>query len=79
MKINFTLEDLPDGGMFMASDPAMDALLEAARCRPETLTPAEAMSVVMWDALLHAARRMAKDRNAAVKTGTFGQPAAGMH
>lgn len=79
MKSTFNLEDLPDGGLLMTSDPAMDVLLEAARCRPETLTPAEAMSVVMWDAMLHAARRMAKGRNAAVRTGSFGQPGAARH
>lgn len=79
MKVTFTLEDLPDGGLLMQSDPAIDALLEAARCRPSTLTPAEAMGAVVWDALLHAARRMAKGRGAADATGGVGQPAVVRH
>lgn len=79
MKVTFTLEDLPDGGLLMQSDPAIDALLDAARCRPSTLTPAEAMGAVVWDALLHAARRMARDRHADLKASGLGQPAVVRH
>lgn len=79
MKATFTIEDLPDGALLMQSDPPMDALLQAAQHHPQTLTHAQAMAVVVWDAMLHAARRMAKDRSAAMSTGTYAQPSTARH
>lgn len=61
MKLTITLEDLPDGGVFISGDPSLKDLCARATT-PAKLTSAEGYAMQAWIALQVEQARAAKER-----------------
>ena len=59
-KLTITIEDTPDGGVFIAGDPSLEELCARA-ATPDKQSSAEGYAMVAWVALRGAAEQAAKD------------------
>lgn len=61
MKLTITLEDLPNGDVFISSDPSLADLCDRART-PEKMTSAEGYAMQAWIGFKVEAARAARER-----------------
>ncbi len=54
-KFTLTIEDLPEGGCWLDSDPKLPALQALAQT-PEKMTQADAMAMAVWSLLIALVR-----------------------
>ncbi len=58
-KLTITIEDTPDGGVFIAGDPSLEELCARA-ANPSQRSSAEGYAMVAWFALRQAAEEAAR-------------------
>ena len=61
MKLTITLEDLPNGDVFISSDPTLEELCERART-PDKLSSAEGYAMQAWIGFKVEVARAARER-----------------
>lgn len=59
-KLTITIEDTPDGGVFITGDPSMEELCALA-ASPDELSSAQGYAMTAWIALRNAAEQAASD------------------
>ena len=61
MKLTITLEDLPNGDVYISSDPTLEELCKRAKT-PEKLSSAEGYAMQAWIGFKVEAARAARER-----------------
>lgn len=71
MKITITIEDTPDGEVFIASDPPLGAVFTRVHDgKVEQVTPAEGYAMAAWAAIVEQAGIAASEHGASVDMWT---------